>query len=150
MKKWLKIPLLVLFGIGLLPVSTVSQNPQLDLQLIDVVIEPVPEQRAPNVLDLYTSRSYRVTVTIQKSQTLPPGTSFFVSAECINAQQNIVSIGHARVGESSGWFIYACFDIYPGQASPGQWSFNIAVDAHNEIPETDENNNYWGRSVNIY
>lgn len=125
-------------------------KPQQDLTISGITIEPEPQGLASPRMILHGSRSYRLTVTIRKNLNLPAGKSFLVKTECIRNGER-VTIGELRVGDSRGWNIYACYDLYPAEAGLGDCILETTVDIHNEIAETDESaaSNVWSRGATI-
>jgi hypothetical protein len=121
---------------------------QQDLKVKNLEIYPKPAGIGGPRVQLDMHRSYRFIVTIQKSVNLAPGSSFLVKAECIRGGKKI-TIGKARVGETLGWNIYACFDVYPAEGGAGDCLLRITVDYHNEVKETDESDvsNIWDRNA---
>lgn len=122
----------------------------LDLKIKDVVLDPQPAGFNAAKIQLGTYRSYRMTVTLEKTIALPKTASFVVRTECIRNGKSI-NIGESRVGESKGWFIYATYDVYPGEAGAGDCLLRTTVDADNEIAETDESavSNRWDRNATL-
>jgi hypothetical protein len=122
----------------------------LDLTIRNVEIEPKPAGITTPTIRLTTNRSYRVTVTIQKTMALPKGASFSVRTDFIR-NGKIVTLGESRVGDSKGWNIYACYDIFPAEAGSGEGMIRTTVDADNEIAESDEKplSNVWERKATI-
>jgi hypothetical protein len=121
-----------------------------DVKITDVAIDPKPAGTDTPRIQLHTSRSYRVTVTIQKDRALPKGSSFIVRTECIR-NGKAVTLGESRVGEGTGWSIYACYDVYPSQGGGGDCLLRTTVDADHELKESDETpvSNIWDRKATI-
>lgn len=120
----------------------------IDLKIKNIEIDPQPAGISVPLIQLNTGKSYRTVVTILKTTALTQGASFIVRTECIRDNKSVV-LGEARVGDSKGWNIYACYDLYPGEAGPGECVFRTTVDADNEINETDESatSNVWDRKA---
>lgn len=108
-----------------------------DLKIRNLELAPKPAYVEGQGIQLDTHGAYRVVVTIQKSAALPTGASFVVRTECIRNGKSVI-IGEARVGDSKGWNIYACYDLYPGEAGLGLCRLRTTIDADNEIVESNE------------
>jgi hypothetical protein len=144
--------------VALLFVSSIisSQNlfAQGDLKITNLNIVPTPEGTQGPALQLHMSRSYRAEVSIQRGgqdqqQGFP---CFIVRTECVRGGQSF-TLGEARisVAPSSGWNIYAVYDIYPSSAGGGDCILRTVVDANNEVSEPDESpqSNIWIRNATI-
>jgi len=140
----------MLITVSAILLASAIAEAQQDLRVIDTEIQPVPGGVYSARIQLHTYRSYRHTVTIQKSVALEGATSFVVRTECIRNGEK-VTIGEARVGDSTGWYIYACYDLFPGQAGTGDCLMRTTVDYNNEVQESDESaaSNIWDRQVSI-
>ncbi len=127
-----------------------SSGQTLDLKIKNIALDPQPAGTTAANIQLGTYRSYRMTVTIEKTLALPKGVSFVVRTECIRDGKSI-TIGEARVGDSKGWNIYATYDVYPGEAGAGHCLLRTTIDADNEIAETDESvlSNTWNRNATL-
>lgn len=122
----------------------------LDLKIKNMEIDPEPAGTSGPRIVLGTYRSYRATVEIQKTVALPANASFLVRTECIRDGQ-ATTIGQARIGDATGWYMYACYNIFPAEAGAGDCLIRTTIDAQNEISETDESaiSNIWDRAARL-
>lgn len=120
----------------------------IDLKIENLEIEPEPAGIASPKIELGTYRSYRAIVTVRKTTALPTNSSFLVRTECIRNGQ-AETVGQARIGDAKGWHLFACYNLYPGEAGPGDCLLRTTIDAENEITETDESavSNVWDREA---
>lgn len=125
-----------------------------DLKITNLNIVPMPHGVQGPTMQLHMSGSYRVEVSIQRGGAgqqhgFP---CFTVRTECVRSNQSI-TLGEARIGvaPSSGWGIYAVYDIYPSSAGGGNCLLRTIVDANNEVAEPDESpvSNIWDRNAII-
>jgi len=142
--------LFALSALTCLVLGSIALAAGVDLKIKDIEIDPEPVGTTSPKIQLGIHRSYRIIVTIKKSTALPQGASFVVRTQC-NRNGKSVTIGEARVGDSKGWNIYACYDLYPGQAGSGDCLLRTTIDANNEIGEPDESatSNVWDRKATL-
>lgn len=140
----------VLCVVSCLVLSTTTFAAAVDLKIKNLEFDPKPAGITEPRIQLGTNRSYRVIVTIQKTTALPKGASFVVRTECIRNGKSVI-IGESRVGDSKGWNIYACYDLYPGEAGFGDCLLRTTIDADNEITESDGSaiSNVWDRQATL-
>lgn len=81
-------------------------------------------------LQLPRYRSYRFIVTIHVGQGKAPA-SFLVSTQSIR-DGKIVTLGKTRIALEDRFAQYACYDVYPAEAGPGDCVIRTIVEADNE------------------
>lgn len=145
-----KVMMTMLMVLGLGMTGETVAYAQQDLKIKNLEIYPQPEGITGPRINLHANRSYRFTVTIGKNVALVEGSSFLVRTECLRAGKKFI-IGEARVGNSTGWHIYATYDVFPGEAGVGDCLLRTTVDANNEIQESDKSplSNIWDRAAVI-
>jgi len=78
-------------------------------------------------LQLPTYRSYRFIVTVQLGQAKAPE-SFLVKTECIRDGKTTL-LGKTRIGLENRRSQYACYDVFPAEAGPGECLIRTVVEA---------------------
>jgi hypothetical protein len=89
---------------------------------------PAPDKGGER-LQLPSFRSYRLIVTVQIGKGKTPS-SVLVRTECVRDGKTVV-LGKTHIG-IDGRIQYACYDIYPGSAEPGDCVIRTIVEADTE------------------
>lgn len=132
-----------------------ARQPQMELQVKNVEIDPAPAGVSGPTIELLKSRSYRVIVSIGRGgEGEPAGApTFVVRTECVAASGDTAVLGEVRIGPTrhSGWNLLAAYNVFPGEAAAGPCSLRTIVDADNEVAEPDESptSNVWMRNAVI-
>jgi len=81
-------------------------------------------------LQLPTYRSYRLVVTVQVGKGQAPA-SLLVRTECVRGEKAVV-LGKARIVAEERPAQYACYDVFPADAGPGDCLIRTTVEAGKE------------------
>lgn len=152
---WMLSPLLVLVAEGSLSKELHPApppgfaSPDLVLENVEIYAFP-PDHEVPSSksgrLELHQYRSYRVILTIQNRSTVvaPPfnvavtSTLTGVGGDITVRNGGTKILGKARVGDLGRGRIYACMDVFPGEAVAGEHDLLFVVDSDHEVNESDE------------
>ncbi len=136
-------------GIGLSMGSASAQGLP-DLKVENVSIDPVPAGVLGPKLQLHMNRSYRFQVTIRNVGAGTVRTCFIVRTECVR-QGKTFMLGEALVGQTSGPYIYAVYDVFPSSAGAGDCILRTIVDADQAVNEADKSplSNIWDRGATV-
>ena len=131
----------------LVSINTVLAN---DLKILNVSFPGAmkPRTEIDSARNFYTnhfsvSSSYEMNVKVEAN--VPGNTMFTVRTYAI-VRGSWISLGAARLGHAdvNTGPISVSYNIFPSAANYyGPCQFVVRVDAHNEVAETDENNNDW-------
>jgi hypothetical protein len=89
-------------------------------------VAPTPE-KGREKLKMQVSRSYRFIVTIHFGKGKAPS-SVLVRTECVRDGKT-TAIGKTRIALHDPYSQYACYDVYPGEAGPGDCVIRTVVEA---------------------
>jgi hypothetical protein len=92
-------------------------------------VTPSPEKDGER-LQLPTYRSYRFIVTIQVGKGKAPD-SYLVRTECVRDGKTVI-VGKARMASGDRFAQYACYDVFPAEAGPGDCVIRTVVEADKE------------------
>jgi hypothetical protein len=92
-------------------------------------VAPTPEKGGER-LRLPTYRSYRFIVTIQAGKS-KAGSSFLVRTECVRDGKT-VTLGKTRIASDGRFARYACYDVFPAEAGPGDCVIRTVVETDKE------------------
>jgi hypothetical protein len=90
---------------------------------------PTPEKGGER-LRLPTYRSYRFIVTIHPG-TSNAASSFLVRTECVRDGKT-VTLGKTRIAPDGRFAQYACYDVFPAEAGPGDCVIRTVVETGKE------------------
>ena len=95
------------------------------------LLEVAPSsEKEPETLRLPTYRSYRFIVTIRVGVDNPPS-SFAVETQCLRDGKT-VTLGKTRVAVDGRGTQYACYDVFPAEAGPGDSEIRTVIAAQND------------------
>ncbi len=92
-------------------------------------VAPASEKES-ETLRLPTYRSYRLIVTIRIGKDNPPS-SFAVETQCLRDGKT-VTLGKTRVALDGRSTQYACYDVFPAEAGPGDCEIRTVIEAQND------------------
>jgi hypothetical protein len=97
-------------------------------------VAPTPEKGGAR-LQLPTYRSYRFIVTIHIGKGKTPS-SFLVRTECVRDGKTVI-LGKTRLALEDRNAQYACYDVFPAEAGPGDCIIRTIVEADKEQKALD-------------
>ena len=100
------------------------------------ILEVAPRlEKEPERLRLPTYRSYRFIVTVRIGMDNPPS-SFAVETQCLRDGKT-VTLGKTRVAVDGRSNQYACYDVFPAEAGPGDCVIRTVIEAHDDKAALD-------------
>ncbi len=143
------IPVITAFVVSLtLAAASAQESPALKVVKVEIVPNSVKDrddaffrarpilevapgaEKEPESLRLPTYRSYRFIVTIRIGEDAPPA-SFAVETQCLRDGKT-VTLGKTRVAVDGRQTQYACYDVFPAEAGPGDCEIRTVIEAQND------------------